>query len=195
MCALLLSSIMIYRLAKQDTIDPAVYMPLLNTIAKGESSGNYNAYFGNSANTSIRFTDMTVSDVLQWQEDYARQGNVSNAVGKYQIIRPTLIGLVNQLKIDQNEKFNEALQDKMAIALLERRGAVEYVNKKLTREQFAANLAKEWAALPKITEPNPHYSYYSADGVNKSRITIDEVYGALGGLQSSVKHTDSKHRF
>ncbi len=176
---------MIQRFSEPSNIDPSAYAPLLATIAKGESGGNYNAYFGSPANTTTRFTDMPVDDVLQWQADHVTAGNVSNAVGKYQIIRPTLVGLVNQLNIGQNEIFDEALQDRLAIALLERRGSVDYVNKKLTREQFAANLAKEWAALPKIIGPNPQNSYYAADGINKSQVTIDEVYGALAILQSS----------
>lgn len=185
--AVALGLIMMYRVTVAGNINPAAYIPLLNTIAKGESGGNYNAYFGNAANTTIRFTDMTVGDVLDWQAGYVENGSVSNAVGKYQIIRPTLIGLVNELHIDQNEKFNEALQDKLAIALLERRGAADYVNNKLTREQFAANLAMEWAALPKVTGPNPHDSYYASDGINKSNITVDEMYKALGILQSLAR--------
>jgi muramidase (phage lysozyme) len=164
------------------TIDPAKYAPLLNTIAKGESNGNYDAYFGQASNTTIRFTDMSVKEVLQWQQDYVKQGNPSSAVGKYQIIRPTLAGLVKELDIDSGAKFDEALQDRMAIALLERRGSEDYVGKKLTREQFAANLAKEWAALPKIIGANPEQSYYAGDGINKVQITIAEVYKALATL-------------
>lgn len=182
-----LSFIMTDKLNKPSQIDPAAYAPLLATIAKGESGGNYNAHFGNPSNTSIRFTDMTVGEVLQWQEDHVRQGSVSNAVGKYQIIRPTLVGLVDQLKVDQNEKFDEALQDRLAIALLERRGAEAYVNSKLTREQFAANLAMEWAALPKVNGSDPSESYYAADGINKSNVTIDEVFTALGMLHNSAQ--------
>jgi muramidase (phage lysozyme) len=165
-------------------IDPSAYTPLLNTIAKGESNGNYNAYFGNAANKAISFTKMPVGEVLQWQDDYVRQGSASNAVGRYQIIRPTLAGLVQQLGIDPQTRFDERLQNRMAIALLERRGSVAFAEKKISREQFAANLSQEWAALPKTTGPNPTESYYAADGINKSRITIDDLYAALDSLQS-----------
>lgn len=179
-----LSLIMTQRFNEPSKIDPTAYAPLLDTIAKGESGGNYNAHFGNPTNTSVRFTDMTVGEVLQWQEEHVRQGNVSNAVGKYQIIRPTLVDLVNQLGIAQDEKFDEALQDSLAIALLERRGSEAYVNSKLTREQFAANLAMEWAALPKVTGSNPQDSYYGADGINSSNVTIEEVFTALAMLHN-----------
>lgn len=179
---ILVTAGMIYQ-ATSIKVDPAAYAPLLDTIAKGESKGNYNAYFGNVSNTTIRFTDMPVSEVLRWQEEYVRQGSVSSAVGKYQIIRPTLAGLVQKLDIDLGARFDEKLQDQMAIALLERRGSLAYVEKKLTREQFAANLAKEWAALPRVTGPNPHESHYAGDGVNKAQISIDEVYKALASLK------------
>lgn len=164
-------------------IDPTAYTPLLNTIARGESQGNYNAHFGNAANTTIRFTDMSVAEVLRWQDEYVAQGHASSAVGKYQIINSTLRGLVQQLHIDPNTTFDEALQDKLAIALLERRGAHDYVEKKLSREEYAANLAKEWAALPKIIGTNPEQSYYAGDGLNSVQISIDEILGALATLQ------------
>jgi conjugal transfer mating pair stabilization protein TraG len=169
--------------AMQPRIDPTAYTPLLNTIAKGESNGNYNAYFGNTSNTAIHFTAMPVSDVLQWQESYVSQGSVSNAVGRYQIIRPTLAGLVRQLGINPKARFDQRLQDRMAIALLERRGSLAYVEKKLSREQFAANLSQEWASLPKIAGPNPQESYYASDGINKSQVSIQEVYEALDSLK------------
>lgn len=170
--------------AMEPNIDPSVYTPLLNTIARGESNGNYNAYFGNAANTQLRLTDMTIAQVLDWQQNYVRQGNPSSAVGKYQIIRPTLAGLVQKMELNTAERFDEAMQDRMAVALLEKRGAVDYMTDNLSREEFAANLAKEWAALPRITGPNPEQSYYAGDGLNKVQISIDEVFQALATIKS-----------
>ena len=164
-------------------IDPAAYAPLLNVIAEGESSDNYNAHFGNAANTTVHFTEMSVGEVLRWQEEYVRQGSASSAVGRYQIVRPTLTKLVQEQHIEPSARFDEKLQDRMAIALLERRGSVAYIEEKLSREQFAANLAQEWAALPRITGPNPTESYYAGDGLNVSRISVDAVYGALDVLK------------
>lgn len=164
-------------------INPTAYKSLLDTIGSGESKSNYNAYFGHSDNTEIRFTEMPIRDVLAWQEKYVQNGSPSSAVGRYQFLRPTLMGLVQQLDINQNARFTEALQDQLAITLMERRGSVEYVEKKITREQFAANLAKEWAALPKVTGPNPSESYYASDGLNASRVSIGAVYQALDQLK------------
>jgi muramidase (phage lysozyme) len=182
-------TLMIFGIALQrsmvPTIDPAAYRPLLDTIAKGESNGNYDAYFGNAGNTTVHFTDMTIAEVMQWQKNYVAGGSISSAVGRYQIIRPTLAGLVRQLGIDpQTARFDPALQDQLAITLMTRRGAVAYVQKKLTREQFAANLAKEWASLPKISGADPGQSYYAADGVNRARVSVGQVYHAVDNLKN-----------
>lgn len=160
--------------------DPATYRPLLQLIAQAESSDNYNAYFGHTGKPAVNLVAMPIAEVRKWQSEYVRQGSASSAVGRYQIIDSTLAGLVRQLNIDESQKFNQAMQDQLAIALLERRGAEKYVNGELTREQFAANLAKEWAALPKVVGENPGDSYYASDGLNKSRVSVDEVVRAIG---------------
>lgn len=156
---------------------------LLNTIAKVESSQNYNAYFGNSKNTSIKFTDMTVAEVLAWQKQFVSQGNPSSAVGRYQFIDSTLQGLVRQLNIDEAMQFDEALQDRLAIALLERRGIHDYVNNKISREEFAHSLSKEWAALPKAIGDNPERSYYASDGLNKAQLSVNEIYASIATVR------------
>lgn len=176
-----------YSNAMVKTIDQAAYASLLTTIADGESNGNYNAYFKNASNTSLKFTDMTIGDVLAWQKQYVTAGNASNAVGRYQIIEPTLKSLVAELNIPQSAVFNEQLQDKLAIALMERRGSKDYVADKLSAEQFAANLAKEWAALPNVTGERPTESYYAGDGLNESRISVEEITQAVKEFRAAVK--------
>lgn len=181
---LLFIFIYLYASSVPRKIEPQAYIPILNTIAEGESKGNYNAYFGNAGNSEIRFTEMNISEVQRWQEEFVKSGQPSSAVGRYQIIRPTLNGLVKQMNIKPDEKFNEELQDRMAITLLERRGSLNYVNDKLSREEFAANIAKEWAALPKIIGENPDESYYEGDGLNKSRVDKEKVFNAIQKLKS-----------
>jgi conjugal transfer mating pair stabilization protein TraG len=152
---------------------------LLSTIAKVESKDNYNAYFGNPTNASIQFTSMTVNEVLAWQKQFVQQGNLSSAVGRYQFIDSTLQGLMRELKIDENMKFDATLQDRLAVALLERRGIHEYVDNKMSREEFAHSLSKEWAALPKAIGENPEQSYYAGDGLNKAQLSVDELYAGI----------------
>lgn len=164
----------------------ANYTELLSTIAEGESKGNYNAYFGHAGNTTIEFTNMTIEQVLQWQREFVAGGQPSNAVGKYQFIRPTLEGLVNELGVGRDGLFDEALQDRLAIHLLERRGVREYVRGHITREQFAHNLSMEWAALPRVIGRNPGASYYDGDGLNKAQVSIDVVLAAIDSLRGTT---------
>lgn len=165
-----------------ESIDPTAYSPLLSVIAKGESNGNYNAYYGNAGNATIRFTEMSLEEVLRWQGEYVNQGQPSSAVGRYQIIRPTLNGLVREHKLDPKARFDKTMQDKLAIMLLERRGAKQYVKKKISRDQFAARLAQEWAALPRITGEHPQQSYYAGDGINVARVSIEDIYRAIAKI-------------
>lgn len=164
-------------------LDPTSAKPLLNLIAQSESKGNYNAYFGNASNSEIKFTKMSVADVMKWQRDFVAAGNASSAVGKYQIIDTTLASLVKQHAIDLSQPFDETMQDNLAIALLERRGATDYVNKQLDKQQFAAELAKEWAALPKILGANPEQSYYASDGLNHALVGSREVLRAVSTIR------------
>lgn len=160
-------------------VDPASYRPLLELIAHAESTDNYNAYFGNPRNTEIDFTTMSIDEVLQWQKEFVAAGNASSAVGRYQIINTTLAELVDELNIHRSRKFDSETQDTLAIALLERRGSERYVNRELTPEQFAANLAMEWAALPKVIGENADASYYDGDGLNKALVEKDELLQAV----------------
>lgn len=161
------------------SVNPATYQPLLHLIGQAESNNNYNAYFGNADNATTRFTDMTLDEVLRWQQQRIKQGSLSSAVGRYQIVSNTLKGLIDELGLELNRKFDPPTQDQMAIALLERRGAEQYVNQELTDKQFAANLAQEWAALPRTIGDNPSASYYDGDGLNASRVKVGEVLQAI----------------
>jgi muramidase (phage lysozyme) len=164
--------------------DPESYRPLLNLIASVESGDNYDAYFGNSRNTEIAFTDMPVADVIKWQKEYVAKGSPSSAVGRYQIINTTLEGLVNELGIEPSQKFDPPTQDKMAVALLERRGAEDYVNDDLSKEEFAANLAREWAALPQVIGDSPERSFYAGDRLNASRVAPQKVLEAIEPIKA-----------
>lgn len=174
----------VYMNNRRLTVNPVTYKPLLHLIAQAESKNNYNAYFGNAANSSIRFTDMSIAEVMKWQKDYIKRGSPSDAVGRYQIISTTLAGLVQEMNIDKTATFDAELQDKMAITLLERRGSKHYVNNDLSPHQFAANLSKEWAALPKVVGENPEASYYAGDGLNKSLVSVNEVLSAIEPIEA-----------
>ena len=171
---------MIGNMNQRLAVDPVTCRPLLDLIAQAECRGNYNAYFGNASNTEVKFTEMSVAEVLDWQKAFVAQGNPSSAAGRYQIINTTLAGLVQELDLQGSEMFDEAMQDRLALALLERRGVVAYINGRIDAKQFAAELAKEWAGLPRILGDAPEKSYYAGDGLNTALVGADEVLRVVG---------------
>lgn len=182
---MILAGLILFTVSQSPQIEQSAYAPILTVIAKGESNGNYNAYFGQPQNADVRLTEMTLKNVIAWQRAYVDSGIKSSAAGRYQIIRPTLESLMKELKLSGDEKYDEAMQNRLAIALLERRGAYEYVYEDLSVERYAANLSQEWAALPKVVGENPTESYYAGDGLNKSRVSVDEVIRALKILKAN----------
>jgi hypothetical protein len=171
----------------RQSIPVTAYTPLLDLIASAESSGNYNAYFSNASNKEIIFTKMSVADVLKWQTSFVQAGNPSSAVGRYQFIQPTLEGLVKQLNIDTKVKFDEALQNKLAITLIERRGSTDYIDNKMSTNEFAHNLSKEWASLPRVIGNAPESSYYEGDGLNSSLVSSVESLNAVEQFKKRVE--------
>lgn len=166
-------------------VDPTSAEPLLALIARAESRDNYNAHFGKADNQSPKFTEMTIAEVFEWQDAFVAQGNPSSAVGRYQIINTTLADLVDQLRLDLAARFDEAMQDRLALALLERRGARQYVSGRIDARQFAAELAKEWAGLPRVIGNSPEKSYYAGDGLNAALVGVEEVLGAVRDVRAS----------
>ena len=86
---------------------------------------------------------MSIDDVLNWQ----RKQKFS-ASGRYQIIRKTLLGLKKELKLTGKEMFNEDMQDRMALRLLDRRGFQKFLDGKISINAMMVNLSKEWASFP-----------------------------------------------
>lgn len=146
----------------------------LDVIGHGESGNNYNAIYGGE---NKRLSTMTLNDVLGLQTSIRKSGGASSAVGKYQIINSTLKGLKNELKLDGSEVFDSELQDRLATHLLKKRGSDDYMNGKITAEQYQYNISQEWASVPK---DKSGLSYYDGDGLNKANIEPGKLFGAVG---------------
>lgn len=173
--------------SQTENIPPEVAQakPLLDVISIGESHGNYDAYFGHGGNVSNPpLTQMTVGQVLNFQVQYLNNGSPSSAMGKYQILHKTLVGLVNQLHLDLNTKFDQGTQDTLAYTLLVNRGLNDYLSGRISLPDYAHSIAEEWASLPSFTGPHPQASVYDGDGLNHSLISVAQIQQAL----TQVKH-------
>jgi len=124
-------------------------------------------------------TEMTITEVLEWQNTHNPAGPATTAIGAYQIVdQPnarTLSGLVRRMGLTGDEVFTAELQDRMAVELLKRRGLDKFLAGELDKDSFANKVAREWASLPVLKEDTRGgntiaigSSYYSGDGINKS---------------------------
>ncbi len=145
--------------------------PLLELIADKESGGMYNRVY-NKDGSDVRLenlTGMTINQVIAWQRNYTEnEGSASSAAGKYQIIRKTLTGLRDSMGLTGNELYDEAMQDRMAMELLNQRGYDDYLAGRIDDSTFMRKISQEWASMPK---DESGVSYYAGDGLNKAHTT------------------------
>ncbi|MGQ0526961.1 MAG: hypothetical protein ACT4OY_02850 [Alphaproteobacteria bacterium] len=146
---------------------------LLDMIAKHESGGNYNIVYGGGMRN---LTTSTINDVLKIQDGLAASKG-SSAAGKYQIMRYTMRGLIKEMGLTGDELFDEKMQDRMAVHLLNRRGYQKFLNNEISVGQFVKNLSMEWASLPKDASGK---SYYAGDKMgNKAFYSYEQTFAAV----------------
>lgn len=151
---------------------------ILDYVAKFESGGDYNKMYGGKSNPEL--SNMSIADVMEFQKNNGPALG-SSAIGKYQFMRKTIEGLIAEGVISPTDKFDAATQEKMGMALLERRGYSKYKTGKLSAEEFANNVAAEWAGMPMANGK----SKYDGDGKNKSLVDrkdfLAQIEQASGG--------------
>lgn len=159
--------------------ETSAFGQFMDEIIGVESGGNYNAFHGNGNNNRVRFTDMTIQEVLDWQKggEWRRLGAGSSAVGKYQFIEGTLRDVVRSSGIDLNTKFTPGVQDKLIMQrLFSTRNMKDYLDGKISDEEMVdKNLAAEFAGL-KTTSGR---GMYDGDGINKASLSARRTIAAL----------------
>ena len=133
-------------------------------------------------------TALTVSRVLWWQ-DAIDSRYMSEAAGRFQIMEDTLRGL----RYDPNALFDKATQDALGLQLLDRRGWDRCEAGTLSPEDFADQLAREWASLPVVRDQKGAsrtlkrgQSYYAGDGLNKAHASPEDVLAAIHAALGST---------
>lgn len=172
----------------------AAVEPLLAVLRRHESADNYDAVWGGikSADRPPRpLTRMTVGAVLDWQDSIDARYR-SEAAGAYQILEDTLRGLYRQAGVPLTAIYDRTTQDRLALALLRRRGLDDFLAGRMRPEAFALSLSKEWASLPVPFDierggrtVRAGQSYYAGDGLNKAHAGIDEVMAALRAIDAT----------
>jgi hypothetical protein len=149
-------------------------------IGRAESRGDYNAFNRGAAASagSVNLTGMTIADILAAQALPAGDPNRLFAVGKYQLIPPSLRDAVKQLAIGPSEIFSPSLQEgifRNYLLGIKRPAVKAYIVAKsddLGAAQMA--LAMEFAT---VARPDTDMSYY---GGAPAMISAKDTAQALG---------------
>ena len=155
---------------------------LLDFIASKESggAGGYAAVYGQGANPDI--LNMTVAEVMQYQDELIANGQKSSAMGRYQFIKSTLSEEAAAAGVDINkEVFSPHFQDALILHRLRRiRGLDKFMSGEMDKNQFGEELAKEFASMP---QPSTGKSRYAGVAGNKALTTNEEVGNILDNLR------------
>lgn len=163
-------------------------------ISRGEggyTSVNRGAAHGYKAGTED-LPNMTVAEVMAHQ-----QAQDFNAVGRYQIIKPTLAAAVKALHLTGNEKFDKATQDRIFeqyLVGIKRSAMGNYISGRSDNLQAAVLAAsQEWASvaapagarLANGSTGDGIISYYAGTANNKASISAAEMAKALNEARAT----------
>lgn len=170
------------------------WTPLLEIIAQAEArDGSYDSIYPNSIKPGL--SQMTIGEADAWQARTASQRG-SAAAGRYQFMN--IKAQAAAAGIGENELFSPENQDKMAIALIEKKRKVTLDMLRNDPTEAARRLSMEWAGLPVLEQTkgakrtvSRGQSFFSGDGRNKANVTPDQLTGAfastLGANQGSAE--------
>jgi hypothetical protein len=151
-----------------------------------------------------KITSMTIGEILDYQERIDADSG-SEALGRYQIVEDTLRGFNNQdpergkerplyerAGLSTSDLFSPENQDKLAIALINKRGLQSYLAGTMDVFKFGNNLAMEWAGLPVVSGPKTGLSHYDGDGLNAAKPdNVQNFLAVLRKLTSSATNLNS----
>ena len=142
------------------------------TIAKAETGGRYTAYAGDRGKGNQEITKMTLTQLRQKYGDY------NTAVGAYQFMPGTAIGLAKQLKLDPNKTvFTPEVQDRLNQYHLKTMGYEQFKSGKLSQAEFGTRIAQQYRALPDPRTGRTYADQYAKD--NAAQIPLSEFNTAL----------------
>ena len=162
---------------------------LLNYLGQKEAEGQYDKLVGGKQHSPL--ISMTVADVMKFQDNMiSGRGptgkHETTAVGKYQIIKPTMEYLINTGAIKTGDIFNANTQDRAAMQLLKRRGMEQYQQGKISKDEFANRVAQEWASMP-LASGKGAYDGVGSNKASGSRAEYMSAFARDGGVFDGPK--------
>ena len=139
---------------------------LLSLIAQAEAGpAGYDAVqYGARVPPSAPPTRLTLAEIYAWIDATPGQ---PHAIGRYQFIPSTLRRLADGQGMGPDTPFTPAVQDRLAVILLEDAGLQQFQAGALARVDFMHSLARIWAGLP-LPDGS---SYYEGLAGNRATMT------------------------
>ena len=161
--------------------DPRIGL-LLSLIGSAEAgSAGYDAiHFRARVLPDKRPTEMTLQEIIDWIDATPRQ---NHAIGRYQIIPMTLGYLIAAEDLPLTAVFTPALQDRLAVRLIEDAGLPEFMSGQLAPADFLDSLAFVWAGLP-LESGLSAYEGFAGNSATISRSSYENRFVEIFGLSA-----------
>ena len=164
---------------------------LFSVIRTGESTLGSNPFININDGIKSDLTDMTIKEVLAWQET---QPGKDRAAGALQIVKDTLNDAVKYgyaEGITEDTVFNRATQEKLFWGLLlnGRDDSAKWLLGEVPKDDMKSlkaaqmQVAKLWASVARWDTGE---SYYKGVGNNKAHIPADKIFDALIAARESI---------
>jgi hypothetical protein len=151
--------------------------PFLELVGAIEAPRGYDAITGYAPFRPDRpITEMTIGQVLEWQNRIRTAGAEATAVGRFQFVRDTLEFLTRAYEVPHDTLLDRRTQDYLARVLLHRCG---FYAPETPIGELGDCLAGTWAALPMLTGPNRGESRYKGRANNHARTSPEVVTAVL----------------
>ena len=164
---------------------------LFSVIRTGESTLGSNPFININDGIKSDLTDMTIKEVLAWQET---QPGKDRAAGALQIVKDTLSDAVKYgyaEGVTEDTVFNRATQEKLFWGLLlnGRDDSAKWLLGEVPKDDMKSlkaaqmQVAKLWASVARWDTGE---SYYKGVGNNKAHIPADKIFDALIAARESI---------
>jgi muramidase (phage lysozyme) len=157
----------------------------LGTISKAEV-GVKDPYNTLSGGLTADVTGMTVRDAIAFAKT-EWDGKLANVIGAFQVKDTTLKGIAEKMGL-MDAKMTPAVQDQIAVGLLQERANKATVDGQVDVDKFAHELSKEWASMAAPTGK----SYYNANGIDKASVSYATVHDIAKDLVANGVVTAGK---
>ena len=123
-------------------------------------------------------TEMTIQEIVDWIDATPRQ---NHAIGRYQIIPMTLSYLVAVENVPMTAVFSPALQDRLAVRLINDAGLPEFLSGQMAPVDFLDSLAFVWAGLP-LGSGLSAYEGFAGNSATISRQHYETRFAEIFGM-------------